>query len=82
MYGIHELSIAKAAIAWTTVAGLLWHSLSLVRSFKANRRSWAIQREGHGEVQEVVIKMDGGWGKEDKAEKPGRKRDRIVRFLS
>ena len=80
MYGIHELSIAKAAMAWCIVAGLLWHMLCLVRSIKGNRRVWALQKEEHGEVQEITIKMEEGLVQEG-WEQRERKRDRVVRFL-
>ena len=45
-----------------------------------------MQREGHGEVQEVVIKMEEGLVIEGQERAPRakkeRKRDRVVRFLS
>ena len=80
MYGIHELSIAKVAIAWVVVAGILWHTLCLLRSMRANRRAWKME-EGHGEAQEVVIKLEEGLVMEAQTEKLERKRDRVVRFL-
>ena len=85
MYGIHELSIAKAVIAWVLVVGLIWHVICLFRGIEENRRRWAIGRNGHGSAEIVLKVEDGGeqgvkWDEKVEPRREAR-RERVVRFL-
>ncbi|KAK7903519.1 hypothetical protein LTR67_001539 [Exophiala xenobiotica] len=62
MYGIHEVSIAKAAVGWIVAVAYAVHTLVLVGGYKAQRRIWRLATgKGeieHGEAAEIVVGMD------------------------
>ncbi|EXJ77483.1 hypothetical protein A1O3_09709 [Capronia epimyces CBS 606.96] len=61
MYGIHEVSIVKAVLAWVIVLVYLCHIVLLGLALKAQRRMWRLTRSleiEHGEASEVVIRLE------------------------
>lgn len=73
MYGIHEVSIARAAVGWLVAVLYATHIALLAMGFKAQRRLWRIQgidsagkEQGdgsdtmqHGEARVVVVRFAG-----------------------
>lgn len=71
MYGIHELSIAKAVVGWLVVLTYLWHVYLLFQAIKVQKRIWRIQGDGHasadvehGAATEIVVSVSDQMKKE------------------
>lgn len=59
MYGIHEVSIGKAAVGWAVALSYAAHVALLARGWKAQRRVWRMTRQSieHGDVTEIVVRL-------------------------
>ncbi|RVX73159.1 hypothetical protein B0A52_02286 [Exophiala mesophila] len=71
MYGIHEVSIAKAVVGWLVVLAYLWHVYLLCEAVKAQKRIWRIQGHAHadrdaehGAATEIVVSVSDQMKKE------------------
>jgi hypothetical protein len=67
MYGIHEVSIAKAVMAWLIAITYMAHVVLLGMGIKVQRRLWRIRGDGeaeHGEAQEIVVTVSEQMQKE------------------
>jgi len=80
MYGIHEVSIAKAAVGWLVFVVYAVQVVMLVMGWNAQKRMWRVKgavgdeadgETGHGEAKVVVIGLDGKSKTATKLQVPG-----------